>query len=188
MLYFVLVGVVTSKWMNLRLYFMAFSTIPPFIGFLMMSLLPNEPQYKWTKWGGYFMTTPFVLALFLAWTLIPSNTAGRTKRTLTSSFTFVGYCVGNMVGSQIFVSADAPRYIPGTVGCTVCFGLQFLLIVVWRLVYVTRNRERQQRWAQEVITEEERVAHAKELGEKDTTDFKNPYVGPPLFTTVSCLN
>lgn len=49
----------------------------------------------------------FVVSLFLAWTLIPSNTAGRTKRTLTSSFTFVGYCVGNMIGSQIFRSKDA---------------------------------------------------------------------------------
>lgn len=55
----------------------------------------------------YFMTVPFVIGMFLAWTLIPSNIAGRTKRTLTSSFTFVGYCVGNMVGSQIFLAKDA---------------------------------------------------------------------------------
>ena len=55
----------------------------------------------------YFITVPFVIGLFLAWTLIPSNVAGRTKRTLTSSFTFVGYCVGNMVGSQIFNAKDA---------------------------------------------------------------------------------
>lgn len=86
---------------------MGFSTIPPFAGFLGMAFLPNTPEYKWTKWGCYFMTVPFVISLFLAWSLIPSNTAGRTKRTLTSSFTFVGYCVGNMVGSQIFKSKDA---------------------------------------------------------------------------------
>jgi len=74
-----------------------------------MALLPDRPEYKWTKWGCYFMTVPFVISLFLAWSLIPSNTAGRTKKTLTSSFTFVGYCTGNMVGSQIFVAKDAPR-------------------------------------------------------------------------------
>lgn len=55
------------------------------------------------------MSVTFVIALFLSWTLIPSNVAGRTKRTLTSSFTFVGYCVGNMVGSQIFKAKDAVR-------------------------------------------------------------------------------
>lgn len=64
-----------------------------------------------TKPKRYFITVPFVIALFLAWTLIPSNVAGRTKRTLTSSFTFVGYCVGNMVGSQIFTANDAVRHI-----------------------------------------------------------------------------
>lgn len=119
---------------------------------------------------------PFVVALFLAWTLIPSNTAGRTKRTLTSSFTFVGYCVGNMTGSQIFKSVDAPRYVPGTVSCAICFGLQFLLLVIWRLVYVLRNRRRQEQWRQAGVSGEERVARAQELGEQDTTDFDNPYV------------
>lgn len=43
------------------------------------------------------------------------NVAGRTKKTIISSATFVGYCVGNMCGSQIFKSKDAPRYTSGTV-------------------------------------------------------------------------
>jgi hypothetical protein len=33
-----------------------------------------------------------------------------TKKTIISSATFLGYCVGNMAGSQIFKEADAPRY------------------------------------------------------------------------------
>ncbi|KZT28235.1 MFS general substrate transporter [Neolentinus lepideus HHB14362 ss-1] len=173
--YFVLIGIVTTRWKNLRLYFMAFSTIPPFVGFLGMSLLPNEHQYKWTKWGCYFMTTPFVVSLFLAWTLIPSNTAGRTKRTLTSSFTFVGYCVGNMVGSQIFRAKDAPKYTNGTIACAVCFGLEFLLLCSWRTIYILRNRCRDRVMANDGLTAEQRVRLGKELGEKDATDFENPY-------------
>ncbi|KAI0007421.1 MFS general substrate transporter [Xylariaceae sp. FL0662B] len=174
-LYFVLIGIVTSKWKNLRMFFMMFSVIPPFVGFIVMATLPNEPQYKWTKWGGYFMTVTFVVALFLAWTLIPSNVAGRTKRTLTSSFTFVGYCVGNMVGSQIFNAKDAPRYVPGTVGCAICFGLEFVLLVTWRVVLVLRNRRRERRLHEEGLGEEERAQRGKELGEQDYTDFENPY-------------
>lgn len=60
----------------------------------------------------YFISVTSVVALFLAWTLIPSNVAGRTKRTLTSSFSFVAYCVGNMVGSQIFAAKDAVCALP----------------------------------------------------------------------------
>ncbi|TFK53036.1 MFS general substrate transporter [Heliocybe sulcata] len=173
--YFIIIGLVTTRWKNLRLYFMAFSTIPPFVGFLGMSLLPNEHQYKWTKWGCYFMTVPFVISMFLAWSLIPSNTAGRTKRTLTSSFTFVGYCVGNMVGSQIFRAQDAPKYTNGTIACAVCFALEFLLLCCWRIIYVLRNRRRDKAMATDGLTEEQRSRLGKELGEKDTTDFENPY-------------
>lgn len=188
-LYFVLVGVVTSKWNNLRTYFMMFSTVPPFVGFLLMAFLPNEPQYKWTKWGAYFMTVPFVISLFLAWTLIPSNVAGRTKRTLTSSFTFVGYCVGNMTGSQIFKATDAPRYIPGIIGCVVCFGLQFIVIVVWRITLILRNKRRAKMMHEHGVSEQERIRRGKEFGEKDSTDFKNPYVStiwPRLVKNEEC--
>ncbi|KAL1868555.1 hypothetical protein VTK73DRAFT_3611 [Phialemonium thermophilum] len=174
-LYFVLVGITTSRRKNLRLWYMMFSTIPPFAGFLVMSLLPNEPHYKWSKWGGYFMCVTYVIPTFLAWSLIPSNTAGRTKRTLTSSFTFVGYCVGNMTGSQIFKAQNAPRYIPGTVGCAVCLGLEFLLIVTWRFVLWRRNLLRDKEMQALGISEEERTRRGQELGEQDCTDFENRY-------------
>lgn len=175
MLYFVAIGLATSRFADLRMYFMMSSTIPPLVGFLLMALLPDASAYKWARWGGYFLTVPFVVPLFLAWTLIPSNTGGRTKRTLTSSLTFVGYCAGNMCGSQIFRSADAPRYVPGTVGCAVCFALQFVIINVWRLVYVLRNRRTRKRLAAEGVGEE-RVSRGQEMGQLDTTDFQNPYV------------
>ncbi|KAI0880641.1 MFS general substrate transporter [Annulohypoxylon maeteangense] len=174
-LWFVCIGIITSRKKNLRLYFMMVSVIPPVAGFAIMASLPNEPQYKWTKWTGFFITVPCVVALFLAWTLIPSNVAGRTKRTLTSSFTFVGYCVGNMVGSQIFKAKDAPRYIPGTAACAVCFGLEFFLLVAWRVILVTRNRRREKQLAEQGISEEERIERGKQLGEQDCTDFENPY-------------
>ncbi|KAI4863509.1 MFS general substrate transporter [Hypoxylon rubiginosum] len=179
--WFVVIGLVTSRWKDLRMYFMIVSVIPPIAGFAMMAALPNDPQYKWARWTGYFITVPCVVALFLAWTLIPSNVAGRTKRTLTSSFTFVGYCVGNMVGSQIFVAKDAPRYIPGTAGCAVCFALELVTIIAWRIVLVMRNRRREKHLREQGITEEERVERGKQLGGQDCTDFQNPYVSGTVF-------
>lgn len=174
--YFVLIGIVCSKRENLRLYFMLFSCFPSLAGFLGMSLLPNDPALKWSKWGCFFITVPFVVTTFLAWTLIPSNTAGRTKRTFTSSWSFIGYCVGNMCGSQIFMAKDAPRYIPGTIGCVVAHGIQICLIVTWRTILVRRNRKRYAQMLTEGVSEEDRVRRAKELGELDYTDFENPYV------------
>lgn len=91
LLVFVAVGIYSRRVKNRRMYIMALATLPPFVGMLGMSLLPSTSEYKWTKWGLYLITVPYVLALFLAWTLIPSNVAGRTKKTLISSATFIGY-------------------------------------------------------------------------------------------------
>lgn len=157
------------------MYIMASACIPPFIGLLGMSMLPNTPEHQWTKWGLYVLTVPFVLALFLAWTLIPSNVAGRTKKTIISSATFVGYCVGNMCGSQIFKSADAPRYVPGTIGACVCLGMEFVLICAWRGYYVWQNKRRDRRAEASGVAREEQERLGRELGERNCTDLENPH-------------
>ncbi|EOD47610.1 putative major facilitator superfamily transporter protein [Neofusicoccum parvum] len=172
---FLIVGIYTRKVPNRRMYIMAFATIPPFIGLLAMALLDNTPENKWVKWGMYFMTVPFVLSLFLAWTLIPSNVAGRTKKTIISSATFLGYCVGNMCGSQIFKSADAPRYIPGTIGASVALGAEFVLICSWRLYYVWQNKRRDRIAAESGVSKEEQERIGREMGENNVTDLQNPH-------------
>jgi MFS transporter, ACS family, allantoate permease len=140
----------------------------------------------------YLMTVPYPVALFLAWTLseyhlgftslttgsstiAPSNVAGRTKKTIMSSGTFLGYCVGNMCGSQIFKTKDAPRYIPGTIGCAVCLGAEFVLIVLWRVYYVWQNKRRDMQALASGLSMEEQERLGRQLGEMDVTDLKNPH-------------
>ncbi|EIM89537.1 MFS general substrate transporter [Stereum hirsutum FP-91666 SS1] len=175
-LWFIVVGLTVSRYQNLRLYFMVFSSLCPLAGFLGLVILPSDDKYRWTKWGCLFLTTPFVVSMFMGWSLIPSNIPGRTKRTVASSLTFVGYCVGNMVGSQIFQSKDAPRYIKASSVCAASFGAEVLLICLWRIIYVVRNRRKDKLIANDGLTPEERVKEGKRLGEADATDFENPYV------------
>ena len=174
-LIFIAVGFYTRNVPNRRMFVMAAACVPPFVGLLAMSMLPNTQQYKWTKWGMYLITVPFVLAMFLAWTLIPSNVAGRTKKTIISSATFVGYCVGNMVGAQIFKAEDAPRYVPGTVGACVCLGLEGLLICAWRGYYVWQNWKRDKAAAASGLSKEEQERIGREMGEANMTDLENPH-------------
>ncbi|KAJ7867258.1 major facilitator superfamily domain-containing protein [Mycena leptocephala] len=168
-LIFVAVGIFTRRVKNMRMWVMAFGTVPAFVGILALSLLPNEPKYKWTKWGLYLITVTFALSLFLAWTLIPSNVAGRTKKTIISSGTFVGYCV------EIFRTADAPRYIPGTIGCSICFGLEFTLIIAWRFYYIWQNKRRDRAATASGVSAEEQEAIGRDMGELNVTDLKNPH-------------
>ncbi|KAK0184203.1 major facilitator superfamily transporter [Armillaria mellea] len=138
---FIIIGLVMSKWKNLHLYIMAFAMIPLFIRFLGMALIEMSPSTKM-----YYMT-----------------------QTVASSFTFIGYCVGNMCGSQIFKTKDAPTYMPGVIGCSICFGLEFLIIIG------ACNRHQDKAMLTDGLTQEEREMQGKINGESDMMDFENPH-------------
>lgn len=89
--------------------------------------------------------------------------------------TMIAYCVGNMAGAQVFQTNDAPRYVKGTIACSVCFGIQSLLILLWRFWYMRENRRRDRLAAESGLSKEEQEEKARELGENDATDLQNPY-------------
>ncbi|KAK7028360.1 MFS general substrate transporter [Favolaschia claudopus] len=169
LLLFFAVGIYTARVKNRRLWIMAAALVPPFAGFLALSLLPNEPRYKWVKWGLYFMNVPFVLTLFMGWTLITSNVAGRTKKTIISSATFLGYCL------EIFKTADAPHYTPGIITCSICFGLNFILVLAWRSYYVKQNARRDAVITRSGLSVDTQEEAGRRLGEMDVTDLQNLY-------------
>lgn len=132
---------------------MAFSVIPAFAGMLGLALLPKD-GLLWQRWGLYFITiignlagpSKYTLDAFssrhelgmltlltiVGWTMVPSNIAGRTKKSIFSTALLIAYCAGNCIGAQVFQDKDAPRYIPAIVVCSVMYGLQFVLIMIWR--------------------------------------------------------
>jgi hypothetical protein len=80
-----------------------------------------------------------------------------------------------MAGAQVFQTNDAPRYVKGTIACSVCFGIQSLLILLWRFWYMRENRRRDRLAAESGVSREEQEEKARELGENDATDLQNPY-------------
>jgi hypothetical protein len=172
------------------MWIMIISSVWPCMGIVVISLLPNTSEHKWVKWGMFDMRDVFSLALFLSWGLrkanlrpikrdidpltcltVTSSVAGRTKRNVVSALTLVSYCVGNMIGAQVFQTKDAPRYIPGTITCCVCFGLGVILIIVWRLWYMYMNRRRDRLAAESGLSEEELKQMGMQLGMQDKTDL-----------------
>lgn len=49
----------------------------------------------------------------LSLSLVSSNVAGFTKRSVISALLFVAYCVGNIVGPQFFFASEEPAYPVG---------------------------------------------------------------------------
>jgi cyanate permease len=74
-LIFILVALYLRRFQDQRMYIMIASAIIPFIGVLVMSLMPNTPEHKWLKWGMFDVTVVFSLALFLGWSMSKSSFA-----------------------------------------------------------------------------------------------------------------
>lgn len=134
---------------------MQLSLIPAFAGLLALALLPkDDDSLLWTRWGCYFITIlgniasprksslPTTMSLggrvangafpAVMWTLFPSNVAGRTKKSVTSTILLIAYCAGNTIGAQVFQDKDAPMYTPAIVVCAVMYAVEFILMVAWR--------------------------------------------------------
>lgn len=57
-------------------------------------------------WLCYFQGLGFSMSL----TMVSSNVAGYTKKQLTGALLFTGYCVGNIIGPQTFISSEARKH------------------------------------------------------------------------------
>ncbi|KAI5860179.1 major facilitator superfamily transporter allantoate [Durotheca rogersii] len=73
----------------------------------------------------YTMATGFVTLLGL----ISTNVAGWTKKTTAAAMYLVAYCIGNIIGPQVFQSTDAPRYRNANIVALVCTCVAFTIFI-----------------------------------------------------------
>jgi len=144
----------------------------PIAIFLFVGLAPASTN-KWAKWGVFLPIATFSLTTFLLWPLMSVNIAGRSKKTFFGATSLISYCAGNVVGTQIFLPRDAPKYIHGLVACAIVMAVNTVNIILWWWYYVRTNRRRDRIVAESGLTKEQ-CEHANRVcGETDVTDMKN---------------
>ncbi|KAE8353049.1 major facilitator superfamily domain-containing protein [Aspergillus coremiiformis] len=119
-----------GQYTNQRLLCSAGGLVISIIGMVLIVALPLSNNVG--RLIGYYMTqasaTPFVALL----SMVSSNVAGYTKKTTVAALYLIGYCVGNIIGPQVFRPNDAPRYIPAEITIIVCWGVcLFLIAFIW---------------------------------------------------------
>ncbi|CAD6570477.1 MAG: hypothetical protein TREMPRED_005860 [Tremellales sp. Tagirdzhanova-0007] len=144
----------------------------PMIIFLYVGLSDGG---KWQKWAAFSFVTTFAVSTFMIWALIPLNTAGRTKKSFMSASIFAAYCAGNITGSQIFLSSDAPKYHHGLTACAIVMAANTINISAWWAYYLWANRKREAAFVASGMSMEERDHLNKLAGETDITDLQNPH-------------
>jgi hypothetical protein len=91
-----------------RLIMMIFNTIISMIGSILVWKLDADNQVG--RMVGLTLGAVFAVNIPLSLSIISSNVAGFTKRSVTSALLFVAYCIGNIIGPQLFMSAEEPGY------------------------------------------------------------------------------
>lgn len=136
------------------------------LGMLLITCLDNH--HSAGRLVGYYFTqaspTPFVALL----SLISTNVAGWTKKTTVAAMYLIGYCVGNIIGPQVFQNKDAPQYRPAEITICVCY---FLCILDVLFIYAWCKRENRRK---EKIRAQ--PGYTKIEGQEfyDLTDRENP--------------
>ena len=171
----VLASLLAWKLRRARCYIIARLQLISLAGAAMVYAIPSS--HKWSRLGGLWLFPAFAAGLPLTLSLIASNVAGYTKKTTVSAVLFIGYCVGNIVGPQIFFEQQAPTYQSGFVGIIVCFGITTLTILGMRRYMAWCNAGRDARQGVNVDPE----AEGEEVGTEehlvrtglDETDWQN---------------
>lgn len=160
-------GVLAFTVPNIRCILMVALCVPGLAGLVGIHLIRNN---RWASvgctWLQYIIGGPLVMS----WIFINANIGGTTKKVITNGAWFTVYAAGNIVGANIFIAKQAPRYRSAMIGLMTCYaGMMLFGIAYWFLLRY-RNARKNKLYGE--LTEEA-IEDAKLKGFQGYTDFEN---------------
>ncbi|KAH0828316.1 hypothetical protein AYO21_07311 [Fonsecaea monophora] len=92
---------------------LAFLSLPPIAGCAMLLHLPRDASAKAPLLVAYYLISvyPGITPLIYSWSA--ANTAGETKKKVTTGALFIAQCAGNVLGPNLYTTGEAPLYHRG---------------------------------------------------------------------------
>ncbi|KAJ5741512.1 hypothetical protein N7533_010921 [Penicillium manginii] len=75
------------------------------------------------RYAGLILMGIYSTAMPISMTIISSNVGGFTKKATVGAVFFILYCVGNIIGPQLFFENEAPRYQSGFLAIIICLSI-----------------------------------------------------------------
>ncbi|KAL4886717.1 major facilitator superfamily domain-containing protein [Aspergillus karnatakaensis] len=127
---------------NTRTLMMIFNTSISVMGMALVWKL--DESHSEGRVAALALSAVFAANTPLSLSLVSSNVAGFTKRSVTSAFIFIGYCVGNIAGPQFFFEREEPGYQTGMTASVagLSFGVFFLILLLAYYSYENKRRDR----------------------------------------------
>ncbi|KAK9475933.1 major facilitator superfamily domain-containing protein [Lipomyces japonicus] len=147
-----------------RALMVAIITLPSVLGAGLLLGLPDH--YKVGKLFGVYLLNfcPAMLPIIYSWGA--ANTAGYTKRTMRNALTLMAFCIGNIIGPQMFKEQDSPKYNPAKIALIVTMSAVVVLSLALRQLVCWENNKRDK----ETKSTEEYLENSEFL---DLTDIEN---------------
>ncbi|CAK7199903.1 hypothetical protein SEUCBS139899_002590 [Sporothrix eucalyptigena] len=133
-------GYITRRWLGLRHILIVTLALISITGTLFCWFGPRSN--RGFLFAGVFLLAVQVAAGGLAVSLAASNTSGHTKKATVSASTFLGYCIGNIIGPLIFGASPGPLYHAGFLGSFICLVCVVVIAIVTYILLRLENRRR----------------------------------------------
>lgn len=167
-----------SKKFNQNILLMMCYIIPSIIAtIVLMTLTYSEypkDSYQYKMRTGvllfcYYLALSFWGVANLGLSMLSRNVAGQSKKSIVTTSNFVGWAVGNIIGPQVFLTRQAPRYLTAFSVHLGCYGLLILLLIFMRFWLMKENRRKDRLIATGEAHADVNLKHAFE----DMTDVQN---------------
>ncbi|OQE46524.1 hypothetical protein PENCOP_c001G06015 [Penicillium coprophilum] len=123
-----------------RILGMCLITIVSIIGLILIWRL--DPDDQAGRMVGLTLAVVYAINFPMSLSIITSNVAGFTKKSVVSGLLFVAYCVGNIVGPQFFLASEEPSYPTGIKASMSGLILSVFFLLCLYSYYTWENRRR----------------------------------------------
>ncbi|KAL7423621.1 hypothetical protein Q5752_001202 [Cryptotrichosporon argae] len=150
-----------GRYKNARTILLPLSCIPVYVGAIVIWAGPWTPHAG--PLIGYYLVASFGAPYVLLLALGSANTAGSTKKAVTSGAIFVGYNVGNIAASYTVNTKEASvKYRTTWIVVVVAMSVTVVASFVLRALYIAENRRRDAAQAGQSLgptADDEKLAH-----------------------------
>lgn len=109
----------------------------------------------------------------IMYSLLASNIAGYTKKSVVNSMFFISYSLGNIISPQAFLQSESPRYTTGISVTLASFCANIVLFGSLFVVYTVSNKRRdKEAEGLPLLSEDEKLR----LAFSDLTDTENRHL------------
>jgi hypothetical protein len=133
----------STKWgEGKRIFTIIFCYIPGIISCVILRTVPLRPSTRGAHLAAVFIVPMVAASAAVIYSLLASNIAGYTKKTVSGAMLFSANSVANIVSPQTFLHSQIPYYQTGIAVTLAAFCINIILFCVLYLVYSRSNAQR----------------------------------------------